>query len=124
MTSHGKVCRRDLQGAVNRVRVWEPGTKQVQQTLVPGLNFWLCHLKDRFGGRGGAIRIVFNFLSQVIACWVMWQLLPRLAEILLCADPTLGDHELLAWFPPAGISARTPVLGVAAFPASCTVPDT
>lgn len=77
-----------------------------------------------FLGGGGAIRIVFNFLSQVIACWVMWQLLLRLAEILLCADPTLGDHELLAWFPPAGISARTPVLGVAALPASCTVPDT
>lgn len=54
MTSHGKVCRRDLQGAVNRVRVWEPGTKQVQHTLVPGLNFWLCHLKDRFGAGGGA----------------------------------------------------------------------
>lgn len=77
-----------------------------------------------FRGGGGPIRIVFNFLSQVIACWVMWQLLLRLAEILLCADPTLGDHELLAWFPPAGISARTPVLGVAALPASCTVPDT
>ena len=72
----------------------------------------------------GGILVVFNFLLQVIACWVMWQLLPRLAEILLCADPTLGDHELLAWFPPAGISARTPVLGVAALPASCTVPDT
>lgn len=79
---------------------------------------------ERLFRGGGPIRIVFNFLSQVIACWVMWQLLPRLAEILLCTDPTLGDHELLAWFPAAGISTRTPVLGVAALPASCTVPDT
>lgn len=87
------------------------------------IELWALSFGRPFG-RGGAIRIVFNFLLQVIACWVMWQLLPRLAEILLCADPTLGDHELFAWFPPAGISARTPVLGVAALPASCTVPDT
>lgn len=72
----------------------------------------------------GAIRTVFNFLSQVIACWMMWQLLPRLAEILLCTDPSLGDHELLVWFSPAGISSRTPVLGVVALPKPCTVPDT
>lgn len=68
----------------------------------------------------GTIRTVFNFLSQVIACRVMWQLLPRLAEILLGTDPSLSDHELLVWFPPAGISPRTPVLRVAELPTSCT----